>query len=116
MAVAAIIRSAIRLRGWRPVATTAAVTRPYMRAASASNGTGSNSLSARCRASVRRARSSCSSYLSCSLLGRTWCGPDGQFGEGDCADRHFVREFRRVNPAAQDYDVSVEQALAGRFA
>src|ERR1700722_13798789 len=46
-----------------------------MRAASASNGTGSNSLSARCRASVRRERSSCSSYRSCSVLGRTWCGP-----------------------------------------
>ena len=53
MAVAAIIRSAIRLRGLRPAATTAAVTRPYIRAASASNGTGSNSLSARCRVSVR---------------------------------------------------------------
>ena len=52
MAVAAIM-PAIRRRGLRPAATTAAVTRPYIRAASASNGTGSNSLSARCRVSVR---------------------------------------------------------------
>jgi hypothetical protein len=54
---------------------TAAVTRPKMRAASASNGTGSNSLSARCRISSRLARSACSSYASCSSLRRTSCGP-----------------------------------------
>src|SRR6516165_6220416 len=53
MAVAAIIRSGTRPRGLRLAAITAAVTRPYIRAASASNGTGSNSLSARCRVSVR---------------------------------------------------------------
>jgi len=64
-----------RPRGVRPAATTAAVTRPYIRAASAPDGTGSKSLSARCAASVRRARSSCSSCRSCSLSGRTWCGP-----------------------------------------
>src|SRR5215471_9368970 len=46
-----------------------------MRAASASNGTGSNSLSTRCRISRRRARSACSSYLSCSSPRRTSCGP-----------------------------------------
>ena len=41
MAVAAIIRSTTRPRGLRPAAMTAAATRPKIRAASASKGTGS---------------------------------------------------------------------------
>ena len=40
----------------------------------------------------------------------------GQFGQGDRADCHLIREFRWVNPAAQDQNVGVEQALPGRFA
>jgi hypothetical protein len=41
--------------------------------------------------------------------------PGGQFHEGDSADRHLVREFRGIDPAAQHQDVGVEQALPGRL-
>jgi hypothetical protein len=75
MAVAAIMRSVARRRGFRPTASTAATTRPYARAASASNGMGSNSCSARCSTSSRRARSAASKYESCSSSGRTSWGP-----------------------------------------
>jgi hypothetical protein len=112
MAVAAIIRPAIRRRGWRPAAAAAAVTRPYIRAASAPDRTGSDSLSARCGAAVRRARSSCSPDRCCPLSGRTW-RPGGQPGAADRADRRLVREFGGADPAAQDRDGGVGQALPG---
>jgi hypothetical protein len=74
-AVAAIMRSTALRRGFRPAAMTAAVTLPYARAVSASKGIGSNSCSARCSTSSRRARSAASKYRSCSASDRTSCGP-----------------------------------------
>jgi hypothetical protein len=56
-AVAAIIRSATRRRLVRPARWTAELSLPNRRAASASNGIGSNSLSVRCSTSSRAARS-----------------------------------------------------------
>src|SRR5579875_1872843 len=50
-----------RPRGLRPAALAAVYTRPYARAAPASNGSGSNVASVRCRRSCRRARSEASS-------------------------------------------------------
>lgn len=40
--------------------------------------------------------------------------PGGQFGEGDGADRHLVREFGGVDPATQDEDVGVERPCRER--
>jgi hypothetical protein len=69
------MRSTVLRRGFRPAAITAAVTLPYARAVSASKGIGSNSCSARCSTSSRRARSAASKYRSCSASDRTSCGP-----------------------------------------
>jgi len=65
-AVAAINKSARRERAVRPDARTAEKTRPNMRAASLSNGSGSQVLAAQCSRSCRRARSFSSSVA---------CGP-----------------------------------------
>src|SRR5688572_3150334 len=62
----AIIRSAIRRRGLRPAASTAAETSPKARAASVSNGRGSKVASTCWRTLIRSARSEGSA---------AWCGP-----------------------------------------
>lgn len=63
-AVEAISRSATRARTVRPAALVAAKTRAYIRAASASNGNGSQVAAAHCRRSCRSARSA-SSLVAC---------------------------------------------------
>ena len=107
IAVAAIIRSTALPRDLRPVAMTAAVTRPKMRAASASNGTGSNSLSARWRISGRPALGALV-VRSLLVVAPYLMRPGGQLRQGDGACRHRVG----IDPSP-DQDVGVEDALPG---
>lgn len=99
-AIDAIMRSATRRRGIRPRAWTAALMRPNARAASVSNGIGSNSFSARCSTSARRARLQLGQ---CDVLGLVGVRPVQLDGYSPCVVLHrYLRMDHRENVATVD--------------
>src|ERR1700734_1520155 len=115
MAVAAIIRSTTRPRGLRPAAMTAAATRPKIRAASGVEGH-----------RVEFVLGTLQYFQAPGAFGVLVVGvlifvtadlmrAGRQFRERDGADCHLIGKLPRIDPAPQDQDIGVEDALPERF-